>query len=298
MTLRVLNLGAGVGSTTVMLLSRMGEIEPIDHAIFADTGEEPTAVYTHLEWLKSLGSPPVLTCSAGKLGDDLISGRIAAGAARLSGRFTSIPAYTGPAQGDEPRAVSACEVGRVKRQCSRDYKISPILQTIRRTILGLKPRQRVAKGVRVTQVFGLDDGEPLRIRKVRERCTRISWATPDFPLARLGWDRDRCLAFLREHVPHPVPRSACVFCPFRSPAEWLWLRDHDRAGWERALEIDAAIRDGQSKCAQGLRQALYLHRSCLPLPLIDFEAEAIRERAKKRQGDLFRQTECEGMCGV
>ena len=35
-----------------------GEITPqIDVAIFADTGEEPKAVYEHLEWLKSLAGP-------------------------------------------------------------------------------------------------------------------------------------------------------------------------------------------------------------------------------------------------
>ena len=49
---QVLNLGAGVQSTTVLLMSLTGELEPLDHVIFADTGWEPQAVYDHLGWLK------------------------------------------------------------------------------------------------------------------------------------------------------------------------------------------------------------------------------------------------------
>lgn len=53
--------------------------------IFADTQEEPESVYRHLEWLKSLGGPPILIDTAGKLGDDLIHGKNSTGQ-----RFTSI----------------------------------------------------------------------------------------------------------------------------------------------------------------------------------------------------------------
>ena len=50
---RVLNLGAGVQSTTLLLMSIRGEIAQLDHAIFADTGWEPKAVYQHLEWAEA-----------------------------------------------------------------------------------------------------------------------------------------------------------------------------------------------------------------------------------------------------
>ena len=50
----ILNLGAGVQSTRLYL-----EYE-YDAAIFADTGEEPQAVYRHLEWLQSVRRTPIL----------------------------------------------------------------------------------------------------------------------------------------------------------------------------------------------------------------------------------------------
>jgi hypothetical protein len=56
----VLNLGAGVQSTALFLLAR--EPDPkvrFDLAIFADTGEEPSAVYKHLGYLRSLGNPEI-----------------------------------------------------------------------------------------------------------------------------------------------------------------------------------------------------------------------------------------------
>ena len=40
--IEILNLGAGVQSSTVLLMSIHGELPHIDHAIFADTGWEPS----------------------------------------------------------------------------------------------------------------------------------------------------------------------------------------------------------------------------------------------------------------
>jgi 3'-phosphoadenosine 5'-phosphosulfate sulfotransferase (PAPS reductase)/FAD synthetase len=48
-TLRVLSLGAGVQSTTLLLLAAQRHLPPLDAAIFADTGWEPHAVYEHLD---------------------------------------------------------------------------------------------------------------------------------------------------------------------------------------------------------------------------------------------------------
>ena len=86
----VLNLGAGVQSTCLFLLAREPEATlHFDVAILADTGEEPDAVYKHLDYLRSLGQPEIWVRSAGKLGDDLIHGVNSTGQ-----RFASIPAFT------------------------------------------------------------------------------------------------------------------------------------------------------------------------------------------------------------
>ena len=58
-TLRVLSLGAGVQSSTILLMMINGEIKPADVCIFADTGNEPKEVYEHLEKLKVMSTIPI-----------------------------------------------------------------------------------------------------------------------------------------------------------------------------------------------------------------------------------------------
>lgn len=87
--LHILNLGAGVQSTTLYLMFLKGFLKPcIDYAVFADTQEEPKAVYDHLQWLQSLNGPQILVRSKGRLGDDLIAG-IRSNGVSISGRNTS-----------------------------------------------------------------------------------------------------------------------------------------------------------------------------------------------------------------
>ena len=159
---RILNLGAGVQSTTVYLMYFRGEIQPgIECAIF--TGEEPASVYAHLEWLKSLGGPPIIVRSIGRLGDDLMRGRNSTG-----GRFASIPAFT---------AARRFEAGMVRRQCTKEYKIEVIERYLRRELLGLQKGQRVPKGTRVVQIYGISLDEAGRSIRIRERLEDRAWLT-------------------------------------------------------------------------------------------------------------------------
>ena len=276
--MRILNLGAGVQSTTVYLMAHAGEIQPYDYAIFADTGEEPQAVYRHLEWLRSLGGIPILIRSAGRLGEDLIQGRNSTG-----GRFAAIPAYVDHGPGRRE--------GRGRRQCTREYKIDVIERTIRRELLGLKPRQRIPNGVTVMQAYGISIDEAGRSIRIRERIRRHSpWITPEFPLLDRLMSRADCIRWLQSRVPHEVPKSSCVFCPYKSNEQWRWLRDNDPEGWARAVEIDEALRNGDA-AARGMKGRQFIHRSCVPLREADLGSGS-------SPGQLSFALECAGMCGV
>ena len=54
--LEVLSLGAGVQSSTVLMLSCRGDLPKLDVAVFADTGWEPAAVYEHLGGLERVAA--------------------------------------------------------------------------------------------------------------------------------------------------------------------------------------------------------------------------------------------------
>ncbi len=289
----VLNLGAGIQSTTIYLMSNQGleaEFVPrFDYAVFADTQEEPEAVYRHLEWLKSLGGIPILTGTAGKLGDDLINGVNAAGQ-----RFSTIPAYT---KADDEGGKE----GAGRRQCTRDYKTDVVQKVIREQILGLKKGEHVTKDVQVHQYFGLSFDEARRRAKVIARFHAHPWSECHFSLFDAFITRKECEAWLKtQDIPHEVPRSACVFCPYHSNAEWRKIRDTDPRGWARALEIDAALRDPALLCTRGRTQGAYVHRSCLPLaeaPIDSPEPKYTRQRFSF-SGYGVSDDECEGMCGV
>lgn len=283
--IRILSLGAGVQSTTLYLMAcdvRLWGPELLDFAIFADTGEEPEDVYKHLEWLKAIGSVPIMIRTAGKLGEDLKNGRNSTGQ-----RFASIPAFTAA-------VGSSKSEGMLRRQCSKEYKIEVIQRAIRRDILGLKPKQRIPKDVRVTQYYGISIDEARRARSIEDRAKKDKWLTVKFPLLKLNMTRADCLIWLADKVPHQVPKSACVFCPYHSDAEWLQIKKNP-SDWARAAEIDEALRTDGVFLQRQLDQKLYLHRSCQPLTQITFNP---KPSAREQQINLNFVAECGGVCGV
>jgi len=280
---RFLNLGAGVQSTALYLMAMDGEIEPFELAIFADVQEEPDDVYTHLDWLDSLGGAPIIRVTAGKLGDALDAGSDARGNKRTDGaHYISIPAYTlNPQTGKK---------GIIQRQCTGDFKVKPIEREIRR-LCGVEKGRPVPKDIVITQYMGLSFDEPKRVIRVKQRflAKPSNWKV-EFPLWDLEMTRGDCVAYLQKRVPHEVPRSACVFCPFKSDAEWRRLKEQDQKGWDRAVHIDKVCRTGT-----GLDSHRYLHKSCLPLADVDLRPAD----EKSGQKALFSgfQDECEGYCG-
>lgn len=283
---RFLNLGAGVQSTALYLMSIDGdepEVPRFDAAIFADTQEEPDEVYRHLEWMESQGGPPIIRTTAGKLGDALERGSGSQGNTRADGgRYVAIPVFTlNPNTG---------EAGVSQRQCTKDFKVVPIEKLIREH-LGALPGRPVPKDVIVHQYMGLSFDEPKRVLRVKQRflAKPANWKV-HFPLWEMQFTRADCVSYLKQRVPHEVPRSACVFCPFKRDDQWRHLRETDQSGWQRAVHIDKVCRTGV-----GMESHRYLHRSCQPLAQVDLRPAD----EKSGQRHLFSgfQDECEGYCG-
>jgi len=282
----VLNLGAGVQSTSLYLLSTEGRIQKFDCAIFADTGDETAETYAHLKWLQSLDGSPILVRSRGCISADLMRGENSTGQ-----RFASIPAYTAMREGGEE--------GQVRRQCTKEYKVDVIEQTIRRELAGLAPKRALPRDVTVHQYIGISWDERTRAADILHKRfkggKRRSWKC-HFPLLTIngamqpGWTRHYCeTVYLPPRVPHPVPRSACKQCPFHSDEEWARLKKQPEE-WAQIVQIDAALREPGRIVNRNLDQKLYLHRDCRPIDQIDFENES--------QQQLGFAMECEGGCGL
>lgn len=284
MITHILNLGAGVQSTALYLMSIDGDVPKFDYAIFADTQEEPADVYKHLEWMESLGGPKIVRATAGKLGDCVIAGTDWRGNRRKDGTyFSSIPAYVQDDAGKN-RGVG-------QRQCTKEFKVDVVERVIRRDIYGCEPGRPLPKEAVCIQYMGLSFDEPRRVIRVKQRYSArpAQWKV-EFPLWDLEMTRVDCKAYLKGRVPHPVPRSACVFCPYKTNAEWRELKENDPEGWRRAVEVDEAVR------GDGARGHSFLHRSYQPLKDADLRTDG----QKTGQMGLFVDfdNECDGMCGV
>jgi hypothetical protein len=268
--LTIISLGAGVQSTTMALMAAHGEIGPMpDAAIFADTGAEPKHIYTYLDWLEGVLPFPVYRVQK-RLGfTEHIEGAIANGHTR----FVPAPFYSAPASG---------RGGSLPRQCTKEFKIEPIIAKVR-DLAGIKPRSPGPKQIVVTQWMGISYDELIRMKRSNIRYIEHRW-----PLVEKEIRRRDCLAWMAKHG-YPEPhRSACVFCPYHSNDEWRALRDGDPDGWQEAIRIDGLIRTG----ARGVRDPIFVHRSLKPLAEVDLTTPA-----ERGQLDLF-LNECEGMCGV
>jgi hypothetical protein len=270
--LRILSLGAGVQSSTLLLMAARGEFEHMpDAAIFADTGWEPKAVYEWLDWLEEevRGVIPIHRVSAGNIREEILA---------KNTRYASPPFHLLNLSGDK---------GMTRRQCTKGYKIEPIEKKVRE-IVGLIPRQRAPKVPIVERWFGISADELGRMR-----ASELPWQTYRYPLIDRNMTRRHCLMWM-ERNGYPVPpRSACLGCPYHSDAEWRHIRDNDPEGWADAVDFDKRVR---LVGLRGLNATPYLHPSLKPLDEVDLSTAEDRG-----QGNFFdegMQGECEGMCGV
>jgi len=265
--LRVLSLGAGVQSSTVLLMSLAGELPRLDAAIFADTGWEPAAVYAHLGRLEQAAQAaglPVYRVTAGNIRDDVLAG---------DNTRNAMPFFV---EGADGRAAL------MRRKCTAYYKITPIRRKVRELYeqAGKPP---------VEQWMGISLDEVERMRSSDVGYIRIAYPLVDARMTR--WD---CQRWLEAHGWADVPKSACIGCPFHGDDQWRDLRSRP-AEWADAVAFDKAVRTPEaqrSKTQAFMDNPVYLHRSLRPLDQVDLSTEE-----DHGQLNLF-VNECEGLCGV
>lgn len=259
--LKVISLGLGVQSTAMYMMSSLGYIPRADHAVFADPGAELPKTYEILEvlkdWAKLNNGIPIHVTKENNLYEDLIKGTNSTGQ-----QFTAIPAFTKSG-------------GMVRRQCTAEYKIKPVIKKIRE-LYNLKPRQRMPQ----TEVWlGITMDEIERVKV--SRLPRIDY---HYPFIEMRMSRHECLSFFEDRSFPKPPKSACVFCPYQSNKYWKELKEKLPEEFNKAVKIDNAIRQNTKDTDK--KEPIYLHRSCTPLERVDF-------------GDQLEMFMCEeGFCGL
>jgi hypothetical protein len=266
---RFLHLGAGLQSSTLAEMLVTGDLPRVDAVLFADTGNEPPWVYEQVAYLTRrllpVGIPLViLRKSAGGLQADCRA---------PGGRFATMPLYT--------RDPITGQIGRMRRQCTNDYKVQPLHHWVLDWLVargharvvtartGVRSR-RVRRDVYVEQVLGisLDEFE----RSGRHRGPQ--WQHARYPLIERRLRRADCAAWLAAHG-LPIPRkSSCLVCPFHDDAYWRHLQCEYPDLFEAACQFDDWLRtpEGRRKLTRKRDQPAYLHRTCVPLRMLDLAA--------------------------
>ncbi|MFD8847588.1 hypothetical protein [Streptomyces sp. NPDC059604] len=246
---RILSLGAGIQSSTLLALSAKGVLPRVDYAIFADTGWEPNAVYRHLDRLeKEIAEPagiPILRVSSGNIREDALN---------PEHRFASMPLYILNKDG---------KPGMTRRQCTGEYKIKPIKRQVRE-ILGYPYPARIPKDVFVEQWVGISTDEFHRAKDADVRYMRNRHPL----IVDMDWSRADCVSYLTSLGLADTPKSSCLGCPFHGNAQWRNIRDNSPTEWADVVEFDAAIRSGNARANASGNRLLgeaYLHRSRVPL---------------------------------
>jgi hypothetical protein len=278
--LRVLSLGAGVQSSTLALMAARGEIEPVHHAIFADTQTEPRKVYDWLDWLEAeiqrCPHPfPVHRVTKGDLYSDSLRVRTSK---KSNNKYLSakIPAFILAPDGTR---------GMFGRSCTADYKVSMIERKVKQ-LLGIK-RFNERLPVMVHQLIGISMDEADRQKPSKHSVIKNVW-----PLLDLDMSRHDCLMWMRSrNYPEP-PKSACIFCPFHSDAMWEEIKA-DKEEWAKVVWFERQLQAG-AKADDVTRGVPYLHRDCVPIDEVVFKPKT---NLKMYQRTLF-GNECSGMCGV
>jgi hypothetical protein len=251
------------------MLAAEGRIGPLDGAVFANTMWEPAAVYAHLDRLeREVAIPagiPVYRVSTGNIREDALN---------PDHRFASMPLFIKNRDGGD---------GMTRRQCSNEYKVTPIKRQVRK-LLGYEHPRPVPRGVFAEQWIGISKDEFHRAKD-----SDVRYARNTFPLLDLDWTRADCRRYLRTNGFGDTPKSACLGCPFHGNAQWRRMRDENPGEFADAVAFDRAIRQGSARANANGKELLgeaYLHSSRLPLDQAPIDRVTWHEW-KGRQGDLF-----------
>lgn len=118
----------------------------------------------------------------------------------------------------------------------------------------------------------------------------LAWVKNRWPLIEKDMTRLHCLEWMQAKGYPAPPRSACVYCPFHGPDEWMRLKTEEPEEFARAVAFEIRMQKAKKR-QTAMSGTPFLHRSCKPLADVRFDTMV------NTTLDLF-GNECEGMCGV
>lgn len=249
--MRVLSLGWGVQSFGLAAMSALGVLPTVDAAIHADTTHERAETYAFARkwtpWLEERGVRVVT----------------------VKGRKTDFA--TEPELPAHTTLPDGTPTGMLRRQCTSKWKIYPIRAWVREH---MQPGEPVEQWLGIT----LDEVQ-------RATISDVKYIRLVYPFLDRRWRRSDVVQWLQANGLDVPVKSSCVFCPFHDRATWRTLKQSGDGDWNKALEIDQAIRHKRPN------YVCYLSAQHKPLAECDFSSPE-----DHGQMTLWEAEECSGVC--
>ena len=274
----VVSFGGGVQSTALAIMCIDGRLPRPDLFMFADTGDEPVAVYEHVQkWKHILECEGFEFKTVRKQPEESLSDHVLNRLKRNKAGISYPPLYVERKQ--EHRD------GRMPlwRGCTRTFKSRVLDQET-------KKWASVPRGYKgppmVEKWLGISIDESSRMRLSTEK-----WYTFKYPLIDLRVSRTDCIGIIKK-AGESAPRSACVYCPFHSNREWRRVRSVPE-DWNKAVNFEKELHRlwDEKGGFGGLKSRPTLHESGVPLSEANIDEDQV---------SLFSNwdNECAGICGV
>ena len=218
--LTVLSMGWGKQTVAMAAMMAFGDLPKADFLVFADTGHELQSTYTYIrDWTPFFEKHGLTLVTVHADNTEVVRADWGRGS-------IMIPAFSRDSVMDS--------FGQIRRQCTHDWKITPI----RRFIAAELKRRELKKSKEIVESWqGISWDEALRMRK-----SDVLYIKNRYPLVEQRLSRSDCVRYLATHgLPEP-PKSACTFCPFTSLETWRGRKKENTADWEEAINVDDAIR--------------------------------------------------------
>jgi hypothetical protein len=187
--IRILSLGGGVDSTTILDTHLFIEDLGVDAVVFADTGGESKATYEHLLKVEAVCDDHELPFYRVRHDKESLT--------EFCIRLGVVPLMPGGSH-----------------VCSKKFKGDVIAKWAKKQF----------PGDTITYLIGIEANEGYRSK--RFTTPKGDNAVYEYPLIDEGMTREDCESQLSERW-GVVPKSSCVFCPFMSEDELIDLTDHD-----------------------------------------------------------------------
>ena len=248
--IKILSCGAGMQSTALALMAcenkEKGKIHPLvpvyDAIVFCDLGKEPPWVYDQVYFIQEacddVGIPFYILNT--HLYDDYLNNF-------GNKRVVSIPFWTINEDGKK---------GKMRRNCTLDYKINAIQKFVRWTLLGYKKGQWTKdedlKAHEMHIGFSLEE---------ERRCSDNphKMFVNKFPLVEMGLERKDNYAYILDTWGLETKASACNICPFHRNYFFKHLKENYKGDYEDVVRMDELLETGQPNTK--ITSKLYISRS-------------------------------------